>query len=123
MKMPVQQALFHHFVQPVSRIANLAAINPHTGWNHIHAAPKSRVKAWASRPTAEQDAAIAEADLIVKGNPSMCISRNSARRARIATGQLHAMIDTEISNRVQADDTFTAYSITSCCRRSTPAPT
>src|SRR5436853_1267629 len=70
MKVAVQQALFHHFIQPVSKIAGLAGIHPRTAWNHIHAAQKSHVRPWANRPSAEQHAAIAEAEQIVKGNPS-----------------------------------------------------
>ncbi len=129
MKVAVQQALFHHFVQPVSKIAGLAAIHPRTAWNHIHAARKSHVKSWASRPSAERDAAIAEADQIVKGNlllnkssaPNKRKSPTSTRRSRIPAPVLHAMIDTEIAARVQANDTFTAYAITKRLRSLNPA--
>ncbi len=128
MKVVVQQALFHHFRQPVGRIANLAVINPRTAWNHIHAAQKSHIKTWDTRSPAEQDAAIKEAELIVKGNQMMSNSivptkRNRpvrTRRAKIPAAILQAMIDAEISKRVQADDTFTAYSITLLLRVMNP---
>jgi hypothetical protein len=128
MKVVVQQALFHHFVQPVGMIANLAAINPRTAWNHIHAAQKSHVKPWDNRPAAEQDAAIKEAEKIVKGNRivsnSIVPQRGQSvrtRRARIPAVILHAMIDTEISKQIQANATFTAYSITLLIRAMNPS--
>jgi hypothetical protein len=128
MKVVVQQALFHHFSQPVSRIANLAVINPRTAWNHIHAAQKSHIKPWDTRSSAEQDAAIKEAELIIKGNQMMSNSivpskRNQpvrTNRAKIPATILHAMIDAEISKRVQANDTFTAYAITLLLRAMNP---
>jgi len=124
MKISVQQALYHHFVQPVRRIAGLAAINPRTAWNHIHAGQKSKVKPWANRSSSERDAAIAEADKIVKALPPVPISIKRRRigtgRARIPAGPLHAMIDAEITKRVGADDTFTAYSVTKVLRALNP---
>ena len=128
MKVVVQQALFHHFGQPVSRIANLAVINPRTAWNHIHAAQKSYIKAWNNRSSAEQDAAIKEAGLIMKGNPIMSNSivptkRNQpvrTHRGKIPAAILHPMIDAEISKRIQANDSFTAYSITLLLRAMNP---
>jgi len=128
MKVSVQQALFHHFIQPVGRIAHLAAINRRTAWNHVHASAKSHVRAWNNRPAAEQDAAIQEAEQVMKGNVTLCNSITPSRnnhpvrthRAKIPAGILHAMIDAEIDKRVQANDTFTAYSVTKLLRSMNP---
>ena len=128
MKVVVQQALFHHFGQPVSRIANLAVINPRTAWNHIHAAQKSHIKPWQTRSPEEQDAAIKESEVIAKGNQMMSNSivptkRNQPvriHRPNIPAAILHAMIDAEISKRVRANDSFTAYSITLLLRAMNP---
>ena len=115
MKVVIQQALFHHFGLPVGRIANLAAINPRTAWNYIHVAQKSHIKPWNTRSAAQQDIAIKEASLIIKGKQPMF-----ARRAQIPAQILHAMIDAEINNRVQANDRFTAYAITLLLRAMNP---
>lgn len=128
MRVIVQQALFHYFGQPVSKIANLAAINSRTAWNHIHSAQKSHIRAWDRRSSLERDAAIKEAELIIKGNQMMPNSivpskRNQpvrTRRDRIPAPILHAMIDAEIDKRVQANDTFTAYSVTLLMRSMNP---
>src|SRR5581483_4433367 len=111
----VQQALFHHFGLPVSKIANLAAINPRTAWNHIHVAQKSHIKAWNTRSAAQQTTAIKEAELIIKGKQPV-----RPRRAQIPAQILHAMIDAEIDKRVQANDSFTAYAITLRLRSMNP---
>src|SRR5579859_2916299 len=128
MKVTVQQALFHHFVQPVSWIARIAAINRRTAWNHVHASPKSHVKAWGSRSSAEQRSAIKEAKQFMKGKGKVSKAVVPARqnqpvathRPKIPLALLQAMIDIEVGKRIQADDTFTAYSVTKLLRALNP---
>src|SRR5258707_9949530 len=128
MKISVQQALYHHYVQSVIRIAAIALINRRTAWNHVHAAPKSKVKAWGRRGSAEQRAAIREARKFVKGKGKMSnafvpASQNQkagTNRPKISLGLLHAMIDIEVGKRVQSGNTFTAYSVTKLLRALNP---